>query len=105
MKLADGDFVSLHDALGHEVDDERNNKKEQTDHEKRTPFDAAVFRLAKFLGYDTRHGMDGLENDHQTIAHGRDGDAVARAEQNDHGLADDPAKAEQHGRDDSGQRG
>src|SRR5262245_40599621 len=66
--------------------------------------DTAAHHLTHFLRDDAGHGMDRLEESAETLAEIRDLDAVSRAEQHHHRLADDSTEPKQDRGNYSGER-
>ena len=101
---SDGNPVAPDDFLSHEVDKQREQEQHEPDHEESPVVDVTPHDFAHFLGDDPSHRMHRLNKGSETIAEIRNGDAITRAKKDDHRLADDAAKSEQHCRNDSGER-
>ncbi len=86
------------------VDEQREDEEDDADHEERAVMDAAADHLAHLLRDDAGHRVHRLEDHAEPLGEIGNRDAIARAEQHDHRLADDAPEAEQDRRDDAGQR-
>ena len=91
--------------VGGGVDAKHDGEKQDAHDKQRAVVDAAERDLAEFLGNDARKRVGRLQKRADAAGKIRDFDAVAGDEQNDHGLTDDAAQAEQHGRQDAGEGG
>src|SRR5262249_21360955 len=94
-QLADAHPVTRDQALREIVDSEREHKENETDHEQRAIMNTASHDFAHFLRDDSGHGVDRLEKCAEPLSEIRDRDAVSRAKQNHHRLADYATETEQ----------
>ena len=100
--LSDRHAITSHQFLRAIIRRQCDGKEDEPYHEEGAIMDAAANHFAHFLGDDASHGVDRLKQRAQPLGEIGNGDPISRAQQHDHGFANDPAEAEQDRRYNSG---